>query len=91
MTTESGEGYFNTKGGDREVAIDVTFNANATDDLAWNDNDLYLKIDDESSGVHMNLVAVLSPLLTPNEETVLSPPAPPGNKKLCREILAMEP
>ena len=55
-----------------------------------NDNDPYFKIDDESSGVHRTPVAASIPLLTPTEETVLLPPASPGNKKLCREILAVE-
>ena len=73
------------KGGDGEAAIDVTLNANATDDLVWNDNDPYFEIDDESLGVHR------TPLLTPTEETVLLPPASPGNEKLCREIPAVEP
>ena len=36
------------KGGDGEAAVDVTLDANATDDLVWNDNDPYFKIDDES-------------------------------------------
>ena len=36
------------KGGDGEAAIDVTLDANDTDDLVWNDNDPYFKIDDES-------------------------------------------
>ena len=79
------------KGGDGEAAIDVTLNANATDDLVWNDNDLYFKIDDESSRVHRTPVAASTPLLTPTEETVLSSPASPGNEKLCREIPAVEP
>ena len=34
------------KGGDGEAAIDVTVNANATNDLVWNDNEPYFKIDD---------------------------------------------
>ena len=38
------------KGGDGEAAIDVALDANATDDLVWNDNDPYFKIDDESLG-----------------------------------------
>ena len=78
------------KGGDGEVAIGVALDANATDDLVWNDNDLYFEIDDESLGVHRTLVAASTPLSTPTEETVLLPPASPGNKKLCREIPAME-
>ena len=79
------------KGGDGEAAIHVTLNANATDDLIWNDNDSYFEIDDESLGVHRTPVAASTPLLTPTEETVLSPPASPGNEKLCREIPAVEP
>ena len=31
------------KGGDREAAIDVTLDVNATDDLVWNANDPYFK------------------------------------------------
>ena len=38
------------KGGDGEAAIDVALDANATDDLVWNDNDPHFKIDDESFG-----------------------------------------
>ena len=34
------------KGGDREAAIDVTLNANSTDNLVWNNNDPYFEIDD---------------------------------------------
>ena len=79
------------KGGDGEAAIDVTFDAHATDSLVWNDNDPYFEIDDESSGVHRTPVAALTPLLTPTKETVLLPPASPGNEKLCREIPAVEP
>ena len=40
--------------------------------------------------MHRALVAALTPLLTPTEETVLLPPASPGNEKLCREIPAVE-
>ena len=69
------------KGGDGEAAIDVNLNANATDNLVWNDNDPYFEIDDESLGVHRTPVAASTPLLTPTEETVLLPPASPGNKK----------
>ena len=57
----------------------------------WNDNDPYFEIDDESSGVHRTPVTASTPLSTPTEETVLSPPASPGNEKLCREIPAVEP
>ena len=46
---------------------------------------------DESSGVHRTPVAASTPLLTPTEETVLLPPSSPGNKKLHREIPAVEP
>ena len=60
------------KGGDGEAAIDVTLSADATDDLAWNDSDPYLKIDDESIGVHRTPVAALTPLLIPTEETSLT-------------------
>ena len=38
------------EGGDREAAIDVALDANTTDDLVWNNNDSYFKIDDESLG-----------------------------------------
>ena len=79
------------EGGDGEAAIDVCFDANATDNLVWNNSDPYFEIDDESLGVHRTLVAASTPLSTPTEETVLSPPASPGNEKLCREILAVEP
>ena len=79
------------KGGDREAAIDVTLDVNATDNLVWDDNDPYFKIDDESLGVHRTLVAASTPLSTLTKETVLSPPASPGNEKLCREIQAVEP
>ena len=79
------------KGGDWEAAIDVALNANATDDLVWNDNDPYFKIDDESLGMHRTPIAASTPLLTPTEETVLLPPSSPGNEKLCREIPAVEP
>ena len=79
------------KGDDGEAAIDVTLDANATDDLVWNDNDPYFEIDDESSGVHRTPVAISTPLLTPTEETVLSPPSSPGNEELCREIPTVEP
>ena len=71
------------EGGDREVAIDV--------DLVWNDNDPYFKIDDENSGVHRTPVATSTPLSAPTEETVLSLPSSPGNKKLYREIPTEEP
>ena len=50
----------------------------------------YLKIDDESLGMHRSPVAALTPLSTPTEETVLLPPASPGNERLCREIPAVE-
>ena len=79
------------EGGDREAAIGVALNANATDDLVWNDNDPYFEIDDESSGVHRTLVGAPTPLSIPTEETVLSPPASPGNEKLYREIPVVEP
>ena len=79
------------KGGDEEAAIDVALDANATDNLVWNDNDPYFEIDDESSGVHRTPITASTPLSTPTEETVLSPPASPGNEKLCREIPAVEP
>ena len=79
------------EGGYGEVVIDVTLNANATNDLVWNNNDPYFEIDDESLGVHRTLVAASTPLSTPTEETVLSPPASPGNEKLCREIPAVKP
>ena len=52
------------KGGDREAAIDVALDANATDDLVWNNNDPYFEIDDESSGVHRTPIAALTPLST---------------------------
>ena len=79
------------EGGDGEAAIDVALDANATDNLVWNDNDPYFEIDDESLGVHRTPIAALTPLLTPNEETVLTPPSSPGNEKLHREIPAVEP
>ena len=79
------------EGGDGEAAIDVTLYANATNDLAWNDNDPYFEIDDESSGVHRTPVAASTPLLAPTEETVLSPPSSPGNEKLHKEIPTVEP
>ena len=60
------------KGGDREAAIDIALDANATNDLVWNDNDPYFKIDDESSGVHRTPVAASTPLLVPTEETSLA-------------------
>ena len=78
------------EGGDGEAAIDVPLDANATDDLVWNDNDPYFEID-ESSGVYRTPIAALTPLSTPAEETVLLPPASPGSKKLCREMPAVEP
>ena len=79
------------KGGDGEAAINVTLDANATDDLVWNNNDPYFEIDDESLGcTGLQLQHQQTPLSTPTEETVLSPPASPGNEKLCREILAVE-
>ena len=79
------------EGGEGEAAVDITLNANATDDLAWNHNDPYFKIEDESSGVHRTPVAVSTPLLAPTEETVPSPPSSEGNEKLCREIPTVEP
>ena len=79
------------KGGDWEAAIDVTLDANATDDLVWNDNDPYFRIDDENLRVYRTPVAASTPLLTSTEVTVLSGSASPGNEKLCREILAGEP
>ena len=60
------------KGGDGEAVIDVTLNANATDNLVWNENDPYFEIDDESSGVHRIPVAALTPLSAPTEETPLA-------------------
>ena len=75
------------EGGDGEAAIDVTLDANATDDLVWNDNDPYFEIDDESLGVQRTPVAASTPLLTPTEETVLSPPSSPGNEKLAGKSL----
>ena len=79
------------KGGDGKAAIDVALDANATDNLVWNDNDPYFEIDDESSGVHRTPVSASTLLSTPSEETVLSPPSSPGNEKLHREIPAVEP
>ena len=79
------------EGGDGKAAIDVTLNANATDDLVWNDNDPFFKIDDESLGIHRTPVAALTPLSAPTEETVLSLPSSPGNEKLHREIPTVEP
>ena len=79
------------EGGDGEAAIDVTLDANATDDLVWNDNNLYFKMDDESLGVHRTPVAASTPMSAPNEETVLLPPSSAGNKKLHREIPIVEP
>ena len=79
------------EGGDGEAAIDVTLDVNATDDLVWKDNDPYFKIDDESLGVHRTPIAASTPLSTPTEETVLSPPLSPGNEKLRREIPAVKP
>ena len=78
------------KGGDREAAIDVALDANATYDLVWNDNNPYFEIDDGSSGVHRTPVAALTPT-APTEETVLLLPSSPGNEKLCREIPTVEP
>ena len=60
------------KGGDGEAAIDVVLDANATDDLMWNDNDPYFEIGDESSGVHRTPIAASTPLLTSTEETSLA-------------------
>ena len=79
------------EGGNGEAAIDVALDANATDNLVWNDNDPYFEIDDESLEVHRTPIAASTPLLTPTEETVLLLPSSPGNKKLCREIPAVEP
>ena len=79
------------EGGDGEAAIDVTLDANATDDLAWNDNDSFFEIDDESSGVHRTPVAASAPLSAPTEETFLSPPSSAGNEKLHREVPTVEP
>ena len=74
------------KGSDGEATVDVAVDANATDDLIWNDNDPYFEIDDESSGVHRTPVATSTPMSAPTGETVLSPPSSTGNKKLQREI-----
>ena len=79
------------EGGDREAAVDVALDPNATDDLVCNDNDPYFEIDDESSGVHRTPVAASTPMLAPTEETVFSPPSSAGNEKLCREIPTVEP
>ena len=79
------------EGGEREADVDVTLNASANDDLVWNDNDPYFEIDDESLGVHRTPTAASTPMLTPTEETVLSPPSLPGNEKHHREIPAVEP
>ena len=68
-----------------------SLDANVTDDLVWNDNDPYLKIDDESLGVHRTPVAALPPMSAPTEETVLLQPSSPGNEKLCRGIPTVEP
>ena len=62
------------EGRDGEAATDVTLNADVTD-LAWKDNDLYLEIDYESSGVHKMPVATSTPLSIPTEDTVLPPPS----------------
>ena len=70
------------KGSDGEAAVDVTLDANATDNLAWNDNDPYFEIDDESSGVHRTPVAASIPMSVPTGETVLSLPSSAGNEKL---------
>ena len=53
------------KGGDGEAAIDVTLDATATDDLVWNNNDPYFKINDASLGVHRTLVAASTPMSIP--------------------------
>ena len=78
------------EGGDMEAAIDVTLDADATDDLAWNGDDPHLEIDDESSGVHRRTAAVSTPLSIPMKEMVLSPPSSPSLEKPCREILTIE-
>ena len=61
------------KGGYGEDTRDATLNADVTDDLAWNDNDPYIKIDDESSGVNRTPVAASVPLSMTIEETILTP------------------
>ena len=71
------------KGGDGEAAIDVTLDANVTDDLVWNDNDPYFEIDDESLGVHRTPVAASTPFLTLLKRLF-------SHLLLCREILAVE-
>ena len=45
------------KGREREAAIDVGLDANATDDLVWNNNNPYFEIDAGSLGVHRTPVA----------------------------------
>ena len=79
------------KGGDGEAAIGVALDANATDNLAWNDNNPYFEIDDESLGVHRTPVAALTQLSAPTEETVLSLTSSEGNEKFHREIPTVEP
>ena len=81
------------KGGDGEAAIDVALDANATEDLVWNNNDPYFEIDDESLGVHRTPVAALTLLSAPTEDllNVLLSPSSPGNEKLHREIATVEP
>ena len=79
------------EGGDGEAAIDVALDANATNDLMWNNNDPYFEIDDESLGVHWTPVAASTPLSVPTEETLLLQPSSPGSEKLRREIPTVEP
>ena len=78
--------------GDEEVkGSDIALDANATDNLAWNDNDPYFQIDDQSSGVHKTPVATSTPMSVPMGETVLLPPSYTGNEKLGRKIPTVEP
>ena len=53
------------KGGDGEAAIDVTLDANATDNLVWNDNNPYFEIDGESLGVHRTPDCSIDTIVSP--------------------------
>ena len=57
------------------------------DDLMWNEDIPYLKITDDSTTVHRTPVALLTPVMTPAVDAVLSPPESLGNKKPCQKTM----
>ena len=79
------------EGRDGEATVDVVLDTDAANDLAWNVDDPYLKIDDETLGAHQTPMAMLTPLLMSTKETLPLCPMSPSIERPHREIPAPEP